>query len=44
MDKREISYIVGRNVNWYSHYGIWRFLKNLETQLPYEPAVPLLDI
>ena len=23
MDKREHSYIVGGNVNWYNHYGKW---------------------
>jgi len=33
MEKREIFYIVGRNVNWYSYYGIWRLLKNLEIEL-----------
>ena len=46
MEKREPSYTVGRNENWYSydgkHYG--GFSKNLETELPYDPAVPLLGI
>ena len=23
---------------------VWRFLKNLEIELPYDPAIPLLDI
>ena len=23
---------------------MWRFLKNLETELPYDPAIPLLSI
>ena len=23
---------------------VWRFLKNLKTELPYDPAIPLLDI
>ena len=23
---------------------VWRFLKNLETELPYDPAIPLLGI
>ena len=23
---------------------IWRFLKTLKTELPYDPAIPLLDI
>ena len=44
VEKKDSSYIVGRNVNWYSYYGIWRLLKNLEIELPYEPAIPLLDI
>ena len=43
--KREPSYIVGGNVNWCSHYeNILRFLKNLKIELPYNPAIPLLDI
>ena len=30
VEKRELSYIVGENVRWYSHYGEQRrdFLKN----------------
>ena len=38
MEKREPSCTVGRNVNWYSHYG------ELYIELPYDPAIPLLDI
>ena len=40
MEKREPFYIVGGNVNWYNHYGAWRFLKNLKI----DPAIQLLDI
>ena len=46
MEKREPSYTVGGNANYYSHYGeeLWRFLKKLEIELPYDPAIPLLGI
>ena len=46
MDKREPSYIVGRNINWYSRSGeeYWGSLKKLKIELPYDPAIPLLDI
>ena len=33
--KRETSYTVGGNVNWYNHCGeVWRFLKKLKIDLP----------
>ena len=41
MEKREPSYTVGGNANWYSHYGEQR---KLEIKLPYDPAIPLLGI
>ncbi len=46
MEKREPSYTVGGNVNWYSQFGeqMWRFLKQLKIELPYDPAIPLLGI
>ena len=46
MERREPSYTVGGNVNWCSHYGgqYGRFLKKLKTELPYDPAIPLLGI
>ena len=46
MKKREPSYTVGGNVNWYNHYGeqYWRFLKKLKIELPHDPAIPLLGI
>ena len=50
MEKREPSYTVGGNVNWYCHY--WRQYgdafkkkkKNLGIKLPYDSAIPLLGI
>ena len=46
MEKREPSYTVGGNINLCSHYGkhVWRFLKKLKIELPYDPAIPLLGI
>ena len=46
MEKRELSYTVGWNITWYSHYGkqVWSFLKKLKVELPYDPAIPLLCI
>ena len=45
MEKREPSYTVGGNANWCSHYGRqWRFLKKHDTELPYNPAIPLLGM
>ena len=34
------------NVNWYSHYGeqLWRFLKKLKIEIPYDTAFPVLSI
>ena len=44
MEKRESSYTVGGNVNWYNHYReqYGGTLKKLKTELPYDPAIPLL--
>ena len=46
MEKREPSYTVGGNANWYSHYGeeCSDFLKKLGIELPYTPVIPLLGI
>ena len=46
MEKRKPSYTVSENANWYSHSGetVWRFLKKLEIELRYGPAIPLLGI
>ena len=37
---------LGGNVNWYSHYGEkeGKFLKKVNKELPYNPAMPLLGI
>ena len=46
MEKREYSYTVGGNVNWFTHsreqYG--DSLKKLGIKLPYDPTIPLLGI
>ena len=44
--KREPSYPVGRNANWYSHDGeqCGDSLKKLGIKLPFHPAIPLLGI
>ena len=44
MEKRKPSYTVGGNANlgqplWRT---VWRVLKKLEIELPYDPAIPLL--
>ena len=46
VEKREPSYTVGWNANQYSHYGeqCGGSLKKQETELPYDPAIPLLGI
>ena len=43
---REPSNSVGGNANYYSHYGeqCGDFLKKLEIELSYDPAIPLLGI
>ena len=41
--EKRSCYAVDRNVNWCSHYGE-QFLKRLKIELPYDPAIPLLDI
>ena len=46
MEKREPSYTVDGNANWYSLYGkqCGDFLKQLGIELPYNPAILLLAI
>ena len=46
VEKREASFTVSRNVNWYNHYGkqVWRYLKKLNIELPYDLAIPFLGI
>ena len=40
------SYTAGGNVHWCSHYGeqYGGSSKNLKIELPYDPAIPLLNI
>ena len=46
MEKREPSYTVGGNANYYNRYGeqCGESLEKLEIELPYDPAMPLLGI
>jgi hypothetical protein len=44
--KKEPLYTAGGNASWCNHSGkkIWRVLKNLNIDLPYDPAIPLLGM
>jgi hypothetical protein len=44
--KKEPLYTASGNASWCNHSGknIWRLLKNLNIDLPYDPAIPLLWI
>ena len=47
MERKEPSYIVDENVNWYSHYGEQKegsFLKKAKIELSYDSTIPLLGI
>ena len=46
MEKREPSYTVSGNVNWYSHYGeqYGASLKKLKIELIHDPAAPPLGL
>ena len=46
VEKREPSYTVSGNVNWYSHYGeqYGASLKKLKIELIHDPAVPPLGL
>lgn len=41
VDKRELSCVVGRNVNWYSQ-AVWKFLRKVKIKLPYDTAISRL--
>ena len=44
MEERKPSYTVGENVNWCLLWKtVQRFCKKLKRELPYDPAIPLLD-
>jgi len=44
--RREPFHTAGGNANWCGHHGkqYGGFLKKLQTELPYDPAIPLLSI
>ena len=50
VEKKELCFTLGENIDWYSKYGmegpkiVWRGLKKLRIELPYDPAILLLDI
>ena len=46
MEKRESSYTIGENINWYSHYGeqYEDSFKKLGIKLPHDSAIPLLGM
>ena len=45
MEKREVPYTVSKNVSYAATMErVWRFLRKLKIELPYDPAVPLLGI
>ena len=48
MEEKELSYTVGKNLNWYSpcgeQYGNSLKKKNLKIELPYDLAVLLIGV
>ena len=43
MKKLESSYTAGGDVKWCSDFGrVWQFLKQLNIELPYGPAILLV--
>jgi hypothetical protein len=46
VEKEDHPSVAGGTANSYNHAekSIWRFLKNLEIDLPEDPAIPLLGI
>ena len=46
VEKRQPFYTVGRKARWYGHSGktVWRFLKMLKIELPYDLAITVLGI
>ena len=41
---KPLTLVVGMQTSKDTMRPIWRFLKKLETELPYNPSIPLLDI
>ena len=46
MEEGDPSYIVGGNASWYSHSWetVWRSLKKLKIELPYDPSIALQGV
>ena len=49
VQKKVSSFAVGGNVNWYNQFTIlwktvWRYLRELNIELPYDLEIPLLGI
>lgn len=45
VEEKVPSFTVGGNVNWYNLCKIlWRYLRKLNIELPYNPEIPLMDI
>ena len=46
MEKRELSYNIGGNINLWNHYGeqYGGSLKRLKLELPYDPVISLTGI
>jgi hypothetical protein len=44
--EKEPWYTASGNARWCNHFWkkIWRLLKNLTIDLPYDPVIPLLEI
>ena len=45
LEKRETSYTVGENANWYSHHGkLYVVSQKIKVELPYDPTISLLGV
>jgi hypothetical protein len=46
VEKKQPLYTAGGNASWCNHSGkkIWKLLKNLNIDLPYDPPIALLGI
>uniref|UniRef100_F6Z753 TNF receptor superfamily member 9 n=1 Tax=Equus caballus TaxID=9796 RepID=F6Z753_HORSE len=46
IEKREPSFAASGTASLCSHYGktVWRFLKKLKIEMPYDPAISLLHV
>ena len=46
MEKRQPSYTVSGNANWYNtvQRTVWKFFKKMHIELSYDPTIPVLGI